>query len=186
MNWFSNLFKKKIINDTYHYESEAEWDAFISFARGEKHFFNSEWNDALYHLDNAVERNYKKAELLFEYRGICLQSLGYEYDAIEDFNRAIQFSPNNCNLYYMRALSKDVILDYEGEIKDIEKAIELSKQDTKMNRQYNESAINNGFSDGVLGMYRIALFRAKSRLEFDKREIEKDYCEKQLKLIKRR
>lgn len=186
MNWFSNLFKRKEINDTYHYESETEWDAFICFARGEKHFFNSEWDDALYHFDNAVEKKYIKKVELFEYRGICLQALGYEYDAIEDFNKAIQFSPNNCNLFYMRALSKDVILDYEGAIEDIEKAIELSKQDTKMNRQYNESAINNGFSDGALGMYKTALFRAKSRLEFDNREIEKDASEKKLILIKRR
>jgi tetratricopeptide (TPR) repeat protein len=115
-----------------------------------------------------------------------LQALGYEYNAIEDFTKAIEFSPNNCNLFYMRALSKDVILDYEGEIKDIEKAIELSKQDTIMNRQYNESAINNGFTTGVIGMYKIALFRVKSRLEFDKRDTEKEYRNKQLQLIKRR
>ncbi|MBF2709024.1 tetratricopeptide repeat protein [Flavobacterium soyangense] len=185
MNWFSNLFKKKTKNNTSNDNSDSEWDAFISFARGEKYFFNSEWNDALYHFDKAIEKDYKKDDI-FELRGMCLQALGYDYDAIEDFNKAIIFSPNNCNLYYNRALSKEVILDYEGEIKDIEKAIELSKQDTQMNRQYNKEAIDSGFRNGVVGLYEIGILRVKSRLEFDNREMNKDYCEEQLKLIKRR
>lgn len=184
MNWFLDLFKKKAEENSY-YKSDIEWDAFISCARVKKYFLNSEWNDALYHFDKAIEKDYEKDDI-FEFRGICLQSLGYEYDAIEDFNKAIQFSPNNCNLYYFRALCKEVILDYEGEIEDIEKAIELSNQDTQMNRQYNENAINSGFRNGVLGLYEIGLLRVKTRLEFDKREINKDYCEGQLKLIKRR
>ena len=45
------------------------------------------------------------------------------------------------------------MLDYEGAIRDIKKAIELSKIDNNQNRIYNENATYNGFKNGVLGMY---------------------------------
>lgn len=80
---------------------------------------------------------------------------------------------------------KKEIFDFEGEIIDLEKAIELSKQVNQMNKNYNEIAIKNGFSDGLEGlnsMYRMILFGAKSRLNSN---IEKINYE-QLKLIKRR
>ncbi len=78
------------------------------------------------------------------------------------------------------------MLDYEGAIRDIKKAIELSKIDNNQNRIYNENATYNGFKNGVLGMYEIALYGAKSKFQNDLRETAKDFCDEQLKLIKRR
>ncbi|ALJ04812.1 hypothetical protein APS56_06615 [Pseudalgibacter alginicilyticus] len=185
MKWFLNFLKKTKTENGYQEKSDEEWDAYIAFSRGEKYFFNSNWKEALYQFDTAVEKNYKHNNL-FEYRGLCLQSLGYEFEAIEDFNKAILNSPNNCHLYFTRSLSKDVILDYVGEIEDIEKAIELSKIDSEINRKYNEDAIRNGYKNGVIDLYQIALLGAKSRLEFDIKEIDKTHSEEKLKLIKRR
>ena len=110
MKWFSNLFKKKS-SEYYSDQSDLEWDAFICYARGEKHFLESEFEEALSFFDSALEKGFEKKDI-FEFRGMCLQSLGYEFDAVEDFNKAIEFSPDNCHLYYNRALSKDAIFDY--------------------------------------------------------------------------
>jgi tetratricopeptide (TPR) repeat protein len=183
MKWLSFFFKKK--TSEYHSDkSDLEWDAFICYARGKKHFLASEFEEALELFDKALEKGFEK-ENIFELRGLCLQSLGYEFDAIQNFNNAIMLSPDNCHLYYNRALSKDVILDYEGEIEDIEKAIELAKIDSYLNRQYNKDAITNGYQNGIIGMYEIGLFGAKSRHEFEIKEREKD-MERRLKHIKRR
>lgn len=183
MKWLSIFFKKKP-SEYYSDKSDLEWDAFICYARGEKYFLESEFDEALKLFDKAVEKGFEKKDI-FEFRGLCLQSLGYEFDAIEDFNKAIMFSPDNCHLYYNRALSKEAIFDYQGEIEDIEKAIELSKKDSPLNRQYNKDAIINGYQNGIIGMYEISLFSAKSRLEFEIKEKEKRIEEK-LKHIKRR
>jgi len=183
MKWFPNFFKKKS-SEYYSDKSDLEWDAFICYARGEKYFLESKFEEALEFFDNALEKGFKKKDI-FEFRGICLQSLGYEFDAIEDFNKAILISPDNCHLYYHRALSKDAIFNYQGEVEDIEKAIELSKKDTSLNIQYTKDAVINGYQNGIIGMYEITLFRAKSRLEFEIKEREKRNEEK-LKHIKRR
>lgn len=183
MTWFTNLFKKKKIEKTI-YNDDLEWDIFINFSRGKKYLLEEKWKDALYHLDKALELGYEKDDI-YEMRGYCLQELKYHFDAIEDFNKAILFSPDNCHLYFNRALSKEAVFDYHGEIEDIEKAIELSKKDTSLNKQYNKDAINNGYPNGLIGMYEIALLSAKSRLEFESYEREK-HNEEKIKHIKRR
>lgn len=179
-----DLFKKETIKNNQIKKSELQIDASINFIKGRKYFFESDWTNALYYLDKAVENGYMK-DGIFEIRGFCLQSLDYYFDAIEDFNKAISLSPNDCSLHYNRGLYKGITLDYEGEIKDIEKAIELFKPDTQMNREHNQNAINMGFSSGLLGMYELSLFSALSRLEDDQRE-NKDYYDEQLIFMKRR
>ncbi len=183
MNWFSNLFEKNSIVSSIYDISDTEWDAYINFARGKKYFFKAEWEEALNYFDKAIDKGYDK-DKIFEFRGICLQSLGYECDAIEDFNKAILSSPEDCNLYYTRAICKGAIYDYEGEVTDIEKAMELAKIDTNINRKYNQDAINIGYTNGIDDLYFVSLLSAKSRLEneiiFDKKQNE------QLKFIKRR
>lgn len=185
MNWFSNLFKKNTVSKSLADKSESEWQTYINYAAGEQKFFNEDWKNALYYFDRSIENGHYKDDI-FEFRGTCLQALGYDFDAIKDFDKAIYFFPTNCNLYYFRSISKQTILDYEGAISDIKKAIELSKLDNNLNKIYNENAINNGFKNGVVGMYEIALYGAKSKLKNDIREIKKDFCDEQLKLIKRR
>jgi len=183
MTWFTNPFKKKKIEKTI-YNNDLEWDIFINFSRGEKYSLEEKWENALYHLDKALELGYEKDDI-YEIRGYCLQALKNPFDAIEDFNKAISFSPNDCNLYFTRAILKKEIFDFEGEIIDLEKAIKLSIKVNQMNKNYNEIAIKNGYSDGLEelnSMYRMVLFGAKSRINSNIEKIN----DEQLKLIKRR
>jgi tetratricopeptide (TPR) repeat protein len=183
MNWFTNLFKKKKSEKTI-YNDDLEWDIFIHFGRGKKYFLEEKWAEALYHLDEALGLGYKKNDI-HEIRGYCLQALEYPFDAIEDFNKSILFYPNDCNLYFTRAILKKEIFDYEGEINDLEKAIELSGIINDLNENYNEIAIKNGYCDGLKGlnsMYRMVLFGAKSRLISNLEKINNE----QLILIKKR
>jgi tetratricopeptide (TPR) repeat protein len=175
MKWFS-IFLKKKTTYSYYGELDLEWDAFMFCARGKKHFFKSEFDEALELFDKAIEKGYEKKDI-FEFRGMCLQSLGYEFDAIEDFNKAIIIAPNNHHIHYNRALSKETIFDYKGAVEDIEKAIELAKKDTPINKPHSENAI--------IRMYKTTLIVAKSKLEFEISEKERLQKEK-VKHIKRR
>ncbi len=49
MKWFSNFFKKKT-SGYYYDKSDLEWDAFICYARGKKHFLESEFDEAIEYL----------------------------------------------------------------------------------------------------------------------------------------
>ena len=71
-------------------------------------------------------------------RAFTLQLLNFHYDAIDDFNKAIEEC--NCfdsNLYFGRANSKQGIEDYDGAISDLTKALEYSKDDNERNREYS-------------------------------------------------
>ena len=55
MNWFSNFFKKKS-SEYYSDKSDLEWDGFICYARGKKHFLESKFEEALKFFDSALEK----------------------------------------------------------------------------------------------------------------------------------
>jgi tetratricopeptide (TPR) repeat protein len=70
-----------------------------------------------------------------------LQALNYHLDAIADFDYGLIVEPQDCNLYFGRAISKEAIGDYNGALSDIDKAIEFSKLENITNQQYNERLI---------------------------------------------
>lgn len=80
--------------------------------------------EALPYFDKAIECGIKEAYLK---RCWCLESLHYDFEAIEDFTKAIAINPNDCNLYYGRALAKHGSMDYDGAVADAKLATEYSK-----------------------------------------------------------
>jgi tetratricopeptide (TPR) repeat protein len=74
-----------------------------------------------------------------------LQALGFELDAIDDFNEAIAREPEDANLYFMRAMSKGHTGDFDGSISDHQEAVRLSKADTQNNAYLNDYAKETGW-----------------------------------------
>jgi tetratricopeptide (TPR) repeat protein len=97
--------------------------------------------EALKYFDLAIKNKYTKPEV-FSLRASCLNDLGFYYDAIEDFNRAIESNPEKgiANNYFMRSLVKDSIFDFEESFLDINEAVRLSKLDNDDNAYWNGHA----------------------------------------------
>ena len=58
--------------------------------------------------------------------GHSKHKLGDYVGAIEEYNKAIELSPDSANIYYNRATSFYLLKLYYGAIKDCDKAIELN------------------------------------------------------------
>lgn len=163
MNRFSKLFKKKSSETS---EANSQWlEGYNSFEKGKEFFLNRQMLEALHYFDLAVTNGYENN--VYGFRATCLAQLGYDYDAIEDLNKEISSSPNDCNNYFLRSLSKSAILDYEGAIADMEKAIELSKGDNNLNKAYNDDAKKLGYSNGAIEMFQQYLISSKMDLAFE-------------------
>lgn len=164
MRWLINLFKKKIQSSEYGTQQTNEklYEGFLAFQEGEKLYENRKNNEALNYFDLAIDKGF--LEKSYEFRGRCLQELNYDYDAIDDFNQAIAMTPEDCKLYFSRSLSKGAIGDFQGEVDDLEKAIELSRTGNDRNREYDINAQQMGFTDAS-SLFRSYLKIAKQRLD---------------------
>lgn len=173
MSWLSNLFSK---NKTPEFSPEEQalskrkWDGFDFFSKGKNCYLNRQTSEALSYLDRALEYGFEEnfsydASKLYDLRAGCLQELEYHYDAINDFDKSISLEPNDCNKYFLRSISKGAILDCEGEVADLEKAIQLSKVDNALNREYNDAARIQGHKNGAAGMFEMTLLMAKMNLD---------------------
>ncbi|MVN21839.1 hypothetical protein [Mucilaginibacter arboris] len=183
MTWLSELFGKKKERELSLEEKEQlkrKWDRFDLFQKGKDCYLKRQTDDALLYFDKALEYNFienfpTEVTKLFGMRGCCLQELDYDYDAINNFDKSITLASNDCNKYFSRSVSKGAILDFEGEIADIEKAIELSKIDNLLNREYNDEAQKQGYKNGVAGLFEMRLVGARMKLETelnDRKRIE--------------
>lgn len=133
-----------------------------NFQAGKKRLINKNDEEALEYFDKAFECGFE--DEVYENRGICLQALGYDYDAIEDFNKAILNSSNDANLYFLRSISKSSVGDIEGSVDDLSKAAELSKIQNEINTNYNETIKGQGWSS-ITDYYNSYLLREKETLE---------------------
>ena len=113
-----------------------------------------EMYEALKYFDIAIEKKYLTAES-HAFRGTCLYNLGFYFDAIEDYNKAIEKNPEEDKAfnYYMRSLIKDAIFDYSGSLADIDEAIRLSKIDTYDNQQWNKKVRTNFNMDSAASFF---------------------------------
>lgn len=176
MAWLLNLFKKnsRMISNSEITESKRKWDAFYAFVNGRQCWNERNVDEALTHFDKAIELGfieyfkYSSADLtkLYDLRARCLQGLGYQYEAICDFDKAISYSPNDCDIYFSRSISKGKILDYSGKVDDIERAIQLSKESTKLNEEYDDEAKKMGYQN-VAELLHFHLDIARIRFEDD-------------------
>ena len=151
-----NFFGKKSTAQT---EANEKWlQGHRAFEAGKKHFSERRDQEAADCFDTAVECGFKNATL-FGLRGSCLQSLKWHLDAIDDFTKAISLEPQDCNLYFQRAMSKSSAGDEQGFLADIQDAIRLSKVDSALNRSYNLGAKDMGWQSAA-AMYEAQAVRS--------------------------
>ncbi len=152
MNWF-----KKILNIKSTKKQDLEDDStrenFVgleSFETGKNLYRKEQYELALNYFDKAIENGYKYSDI-FSFRGHCSNYLGLYYDALEDFNKAINLNPQKgiASNYCMRSFIKDSIYDFEGSIADIKEAIRLSKLNNDDNRWWNNYAKENGYKSAT-------------------------------------
>jgi|GEM_PF-2006939 len=168
MSIFLRLFGKK--SSEFSAENEElqkiKWNIYDFFLKGQDCYIQGQDEEALQFFDKAFEHKFldhfsTKAADIYEMRAGSLQKLDYHYDAIKDFDKSISLLPNDCNKYFSRSISKGAILDFDGQIVDLETAIELSKIDNSLNKEYNDEAHKQEYRNGVVGMFEPQVIRAK-------------------------
>lgn len=110
---------------------------------------------ALACFDKAIDKGYETSKL-FALRADCLDYLGYYFDAIEDYNRALSMNPIHgvANGYWRRGMIKHTVFDFEGSREDVITAITLSRIDNEDNRFWNEHAKSGGFGNNATDWYK--------------------------------
>jgi len=136
-------------------------------------------------FDQAIANGYDAPEVFF-LRGSCLNDLGFYFDALEDYNKAIQKQPSQgiANNYFMRSIIKDSLFDFEGSVADLKEAIRLSKLDNDDNRFWNDYAKSTGF-ESQTAFYEWSL-PSEEMILFRKRTYADEKIADELKKIKRR
>jgi tetratricopeptide (TPR) repeat protein len=118
-------------------------DGVHHFMNASTHFKAGRDGEALACFDKAVDCGFADNEL-FEMRAMCLQKLGFDLDAIQDFNKAIAERPGDCHLYFMRSLSRNATCQYDEAEADLREAIRLSKLGNPQNANYHAAAKTKG------------------------------------------
>jgi tetratricopeptide (TPR) repeat protein len=104
----------------------------IAFGLGQKAFREKNMEEALEYFDQAIQGGFSR-EGIYGFRGSCLQTLDFHFDAIDDFNKGLSLDPiGDSNLYYMRSVSRRATGDNYGCIADLKEAIRLSKGSDKL------------------------------------------------------
>ena len=105
---------------------------------------SNRFQDALSHLNMAINSGFEQG--VYVLRGNCFQKLDYHYNAIEDFDKAIETDPLEFSIYYNRAVSKRAILDFTGHIEDLHNAIYYYKRHATI-----ENHVLKAFEADLLG-----------------------------------
>ncbi|WP_264524236.1 tetratricopeptide repeat protein [Flavobacterium sp. N502536] len=130
MKWFNTLTIKKFterLSKSHSNEGSAHLE------RGRQFYLSNQFQDALLHLNIAINSGFDQG--VYALRGNCLQKLDYHYNAIEDFDKAIETDPLEFSIYYNRAVSKRAILDFTGHIEDLHNAIYYYKKHSNIENQ---------------------------------------------------
>jgi tetratricopeptide (TPR) repeat protein len=178
MNFFSLLFGKK--EKTLHTSVSAQRynpkGLKILDQANQLFYVEKKAEDALPLYDEAVRERIIDA---YCHRAFCLQNLKYHFEAIEDFDKAIQFDGRNANFYFSRGNSRKAVGDFNGEIDDFRKAIELSKIKSEINRINDLGAKQQNFASAT-ALYQANLDFALSFRDMvnDSETIREVYLEK--------
>ncbi|WP_264537464.1 tetratricopeptide repeat protein [Flavobacterium sp. N1736] len=140
MKWFTNLTIEKIKGKFSKSNTSTES---VHFEKGKELYFANQFQEAIIHFDNAITSGlYYEA---YKLKGNCLQKLDYHYNAIEDFDKAIEANPLDFSNYYSRAVSKKAILDFTGQIEDLHNAIYYYRKNSIL-----ENSILRSFENDLL------------------------------------
>jgi tetratricopeptide (TPR) repeat protein len=157
-----NCFKKPATEPK---ESDHLWrEGYKALEQGKDLYFQNKLQQALHYFDSAIASGLEGADV-YGMRGGCLQSLQFDLDAIDDFTKAIELEADNSNNYFMRSISKGAAGDLQGRIDDLNEAIRVSGIDCATSRSHNAYARENGYKDGIAGMYRMQMMDANLDLE---------------------
>jgi tetratricopeptide (TPR) repeat protein len=164
-----NCLKKKDNGPT---EAGKQWtEGYNAFQRGKQHYLpGGETHSVVSRIQNALDCfDYSIASGfedggIYGTRGSCLQLLELHLDAIDDFNKAIPLEPEDCNLYYMRSVSKGATGDLHGRVADLKEAIRLSRIDNDVNKSFNLGAKKLGYESSA-AMFKAELLGANLDLE---------------------
>ncbi len=144
-------------------EEYKRWlQGYHAYNKAEQHLRVNELLEGLANFDRAIFCGFgqkpEEGGEVFSGRGVCLQGLGFDLEAIDDFSKAIQLrheynllsrEGEDCNLYFMRANSKNAVGDFDGSIADMEEAIEIAKSDSSLNPNYDAGVQATGWRSMV-------------------------------------
>ena len=200
MSWLTKLFKRtsKILSNS----EKNRIEGCNAFNEGYRLYENNFFEKALPFFDIAIkyEHDLKHTSMNFyerraagwynlddayKYRAYCLQALEFHLDAIDDFSKTIELTPDDCNLYFSRSMSKMSMYDCEGQVSDLEKAIELSKINNELNQEYLLNAKEMGRDSHTL-IYQMQLYAVKPRLETNLYNELRDHSKATKNIYKRR
>ncbi|HMR17975.1 MAG TPA: hypothetical protein PKA53_01630 [Sphingobacterium sp.] len=131
-------------------------------------FHSENFEKALKHFDSAFSLGYaagnkNNAIDFYIHRGFTLQRMEYDYDALDDFNKAIEHLPNDCSLYFARSTSKTAICDDMGALDDLKIALKLANEDNLYSRIFNEKVKAEGW-ESTAAMFDVYFLRAERRV----------------------
>jgi tetratricopeptide (TPR) repeat protein len=148
MNWFKHFFSPKTrskvdqdffqANDAYLLGEKLWKESILSDESVE--FRDNKKIEALKLFDKAIELGFEEEAEIYSMRGSILNDLGFYFDALDDYNKAILNRPKKgiADNYFLRGFIKESIYDYEGAIADVEEAIRLSKLDNDDNKYWDQ------------------------------------------------
>lgn len=172
-----NFFKKR---DTEPTEAGKKWfEGYNAFERGKKHYLagDPDRSDpgriqaALDCFDEAIASGFENGDGgIYGLRGSCLQVLNFHLDAIDDFDKAIPIEPEDCNLYFMRSVSKGETGDLRGRVADLQVAIRLAQTGNPLNERYNAWAKKLGYENIAAKFTNSDLVSANNAIGFQEAE----------------
>jgi tetratricopeptide (TPR) repeat protein len=206
MNWFTKLFGPKPLS-----QSDRDFfDACNAFTTGGKIFQEAVlikgegWKEsqlikikeALEYFDQAIKKGLVEPTIfshgfdqseVYSLRGSCLNDLGFYFEALEDYNKAIEKRPRKgvASNYHMRSVIKSSLFDFEGSLADLKEAIRLSKLDNDDNAYWNNYAKSTGFASQT-AFYEMLLPTEAEIISKKRICSDKNFVEEELKKVKRR
>lgn len=107
---------------------ESELTAWDYVSKGDRAFFEEDYNRAIFFYDEAIKID-PKYEYAYLSRGIAYHNLEKYDKAIEDYSKAIEYNPEDLVAYINRGIAYGKIEKYGKAIEDYSKAIELKPED---------------------------------------------------------
>ncbi len=159
-------FRKRAAQRLENEQIAQRWrDGFNAFQKGKDFYFKKRIPEALDCFDEAIDCGYVDDADVYGMRGGCLQTLKFDLDAIDDFDKAIALEPANCVTYFQRSLSEGATGDQHGRVSDLQEAIRRARVDNAYTRSDDAYVRELGFGS-CAEYYEMQLGLAKLDLKF--------------------